>query len=75
MPEISAVGILRQEDCQFETNLGYIQKKKNLSKTKNKNKKPRLKNKVESKEQHPRLSPYTRLTKQTQKLQIGFTRV
>lgn len=33
MPEISAVGILRQEDRQFETNLGYIQK--NLSKTKN----------------------------------------
>lgn len=27
MPKISAVGILRQEDCQFETNLGYIQKK------------------------------------------------
>lgn len=40
MPEISAVGILRQEDRQFETNLGYIQKEKNLSKTKNKNKKP-----------------------------------
>lgn len=35
MPEISAVGILRQEDRQFETNLGYIQKEKNLSKTKN----------------------------------------
>lgn len=38
MPKISAVGILRQEDCQFETNLGYIQKKtcqKQKTKTKN----------------------------------------
>lgn len=57
MPEISAVGILRQEDSQFETNLGYIQKEKKT--VKNKKQKTRLKNKVESKEQHSRLSPYT----------------
>lgn len=40
MPEISAVGILRQDDCQFETNLGYIQKKNPVKNKKQKQKTP-----------------------------------